>query len=264
MFSSALYAHVPPEYCVCAACTDSCVHVDAGLCVCVWWKCRQWGTPMVNLRVGLAVSQGCHKPAAYGSSPQPPLRFKMLCPIWALWWTKLVTTYRVAQMLFHSLNLLSSQLAAALFLQYSGSAQSHDYAEEEWVREAERREGMRGKAGYLHCQQHPHTPSIFFAHLSHLSTPLSHLPSFSQCWSQCLGVTVNQWLIQYIELYHTWFLQLYNSVIISKLCTSMSYCTNDFDSLQPKLMAKDLLDLVASHFNLKEKEYFGIAYTDET
>ena len=33
---------------------------------------------------------------------------------------------------------------------------------------------------------------------------------------------------------------------------------------QPKLMAKDLLDLVASHFNLKEKEYFGISYTDET
>lgn len=35
-------------------------------------------------------------------------------------------------------------------------------------------------------------------------------------------------------------------------------------SMQPKLMAKDLLDLVASHFNLKEKEYFGISYTDET
>ncbi|XP_036440711.1 FERM domain-containing protein 4A isoform X4 [Colossoma macropomum] len=34
--------------------------------------------------------------------------------------------------------------------------------------------------------------------------------------------------------------------------------------VQPKLMAKDLLDLVASHFNLKEKEYFGIAYTDDT
>lgn len=34
--------------------------------------------------------------------------------------------------------------------------------------------------------------------------------------------------------------------------------------LQPKLMAKDLLDLVASHFNLKEKEYFGISYVDET
>ncbi|KTF90232.1 hypothetical protein cypCar_00018293 [Cyprinus carpio] len=32
----------------------------------------------------------------------------------------------------------------------------------------------------------------------------------------------------------------------------------------PKLMAKDLLDLVASHFNLKEKEYFGISYVDET
>ncbi|XP_073709865.1 FERM domain-containing protein 4A isoform X7 [Misgurnus anguillicaudatus] len=34
--------------------------------------------------------------------------------------------------------------------------------------------------------------------------------------------------------------------------------------VQPKLMAKDLLDLVASHFNLKEKEYFGISYIDET
>ncbi|KAJ8390006.1 hypothetical protein AAFF_G00111670 [Aldrovandia affinis] len=34
--------------------------------------------------------------------------------------------------------------------------------------------------------------------------------------------------------------------------------------VQPKLMAKDLLDLVASHFNLKEKEYFGIMFTDET
>jgi hypothetical protein len=34
--------------------------------------------------------------------------------------------------------------------------------------------------------------------------------------------------------------------------------------LQPKLLAKELLDLVASHFNLKEKEYFGIAFTDET
>ena len=26
-------------------------------------------------------------------------------------------------------------------------------------------------------------------------------------------------------------------------------------SLQPKLLAKELLDLVASHFNLKEKEF---------
>ncbi|KAK7823880.1 hypothetical protein U0070_020551 [Myodes glareolus] len=34
--------------------------------------------------------------------------------------------------------------------------------------------------------------------------------------------------------------------------------------IQPKLLAKELLDLVASHFNLKEKEYFGIAFTDET
>ncbi|XP_063304281.1 FERM domain-containing protein 4A isoform X4 [Pelobates fuscus] len=34
--------------------------------------------------------------------------------------------------------------------------------------------------------------------------------------------------------------------------------------VQPKLLAKELLDLVASHFNLKEKEYFGISFTDET
>ncbi|XP_021572639.1 FERM domain-containing protein 4A-like, partial [Carlito syrichta] len=37
-----------------------------------------------------------------------------------------------------------------------------------------------------------------------------------------------------------------------------------FEDVFPKLLAKELLDLVASHFNLKEKEYFGIAFTDET
>uniref|UniRef100_T1JHG8 FERM domain-containing protein n=1 Tax=Strigamia maritima TaxID=126957 RepID=T1JHG8_STRMM len=34
--------------------------------------------------------------------------------------------------------------------------------------------------------------------------------------------------------------------------------------IQPKLFAGELLDLVASHFNLKEKEYFGLAFHDET
>jgi len=34
--------------------------------------------------------------------------------------------------------------------------------------------------------------------------------------------------------------------------------------VQPKLIAGDLLDLVASHFNLKEKDYFGLAFNDET
>ncbi|KAM5279831.1 FERM domain-containing protein 4B [Ctenodactylus gundi] len=34
--------------------------------------------------------------------------------------------------------------------------------------------------------------------------------------------------------------------------------------VQPKLLARELLDLVASHFNLKEKEYFGITFTDDT
>ncbi|XP_028854016.1 FERM domain-containing protein 4B isoform X3 [Denticeps clupeoides] len=34
--------------------------------------------------------------------------------------------------------------------------------------------------------------------------------------------------------------------------------------VQPKLLARDLLDLVSSHFNLKEKEYFGICFIDES
>uniref|UniRef100_UPI00358E8D1F FERM domain-containing protein 4A-like isoform X2 n=1 Tax=Myxine glutinosa TaxID=7769 RepID=UPI00358E8D1F len=34
--------------------------------------------------------------------------------------------------------------------------------------------------------------------------------------------------------------------------------------VQPKLLAKELLDMVASHFNLKEKEFFGLAFVDET
>ncbi|KAK1796340.1 hypothetical protein P4O66_009408 [Electrophorus voltai] len=33
--------------------------------------------------------------------------------------------------------------------------------------------------------------------------------------------------------------------------------------LKPKLLSRDLLDLVSSHFILKEKEYFGISFTDE-
>lgn len=45
---------------------------------------------------------------------------------------------------------------------------------------------------------------------------------------------------------------------------SLITCSSILFSLQPKLLAKELLDLVASHFNLKEKEYFGIAFTDET
>uniref|UniRef100_A0A3Q3JEF9 FERM domain-containing protein n=1 Tax=Monopterus albus TaxID=43700 RepID=A0A3Q3JEF9_MONAL len=34
--------------------------------------------------------------------------------------------------------------------------------------------------------------------------------------------------------------------------------------VQPKLLSRELLDLVASHFNLKEKEYFGLCFTDDT
>uniref|UniRef100_A0A667XK67 FERM domain containing 4B n=1 Tax=Myripristis murdjan TaxID=586833 RepID=A0A667XK67_9TELE len=34
--------------------------------------------------------------------------------------------------------------------------------------------------------------------------------------------------------------------------------------VQPKLLSRDLLDLVSSHFNLKEKEYFGLCFIDDT
>uniref|UniRef100_A0A4W3HHM8 FERM domain containing 4B n=1 Tax=Callorhinchus milii TaxID=7868 RepID=A0A4W3HHM8_CALMI len=34
--------------------------------------------------------------------------------------------------------------------------------------------------------------------------------------------------------------------------------------VQPKLLSRELLDLVASHFNLKEKEYFGITFINDT
>ncbi|KAJ8259755.1 hypothetical protein GJAV_G00173040 [Gymnothorax javanicus] len=34
--------------------------------------------------------------------------------------------------------------------------------------------------------------------------------------------------------------------------------------VQPKLLSRELLDLVSSHFNLKEKEYFGITFINDT
>nr|XP_020489449.1 FERM domain-containing protein 4B isoform X2 [Labrus bergylta] len=34
--------------------------------------------------------------------------------------------------------------------------------------------------------------------------------------------------------------------------------------VQPKLLSLELLDLVASHFNLKEKDYFGLCFIDDT
>nr|XP_040058758.1 FERM domain-containing protein 4B isoform X4 [Gasterosteus aculeatus aculeatus]XP_040058759.1 FERM domain-containing protein 4B isoform X5 [Gasterosteus aculeatus aculeatus] len=34
--------------------------------------------------------------------------------------------------------------------------------------------------------------------------------------------------------------------------------------VQPRLLSRELLDLVASHFNLKEKEYFGLSFIDDT
>ena len=37
-----------------------------------------------------------------------------------------------------------------------------------------------------------------------------------------------------------------------------------FVFFQPKLLSRELLDLVSSHFNLKEKEYFGLSFIDDT
>uniref|UniRef100_A0AAZ3P1T0 FERM domain-containing protein n=1 Tax=Oncorhynchus tshawytscha TaxID=74940 RepID=A0AAZ3P1T0_ONCTS len=34
--------------------------------------------------------------------------------------------------------------------------------------------------------------------------------------------------------------------------------------VQPKLLSRELLDLVSSHFNLKEKEYFGLTFADDS
>lgn len=34
--------------------------------------------------------------------------------------------------------------------------------------------------------------------------------------------------------------------------------------VQPNLLSSDLLDLVTSQVGLKEKEFFGLAYVDET
>ncbi|KAJ3602735.1 hypothetical protein NHX12_030484, partial [Muraenolepis orangiensis] len=34
--------------------------------------------------------------------------------------------------------------------------------------------------------------------------------------------------------------------------------------VQPRLLSRELLDLVSSHFNLKEKEYFGLSFIDDT
>ncbi|XP_034023348.1 FERM domain-containing protein 4B [Thalassophryne amazonica] len=34
--------------------------------------------------------------------------------------------------------------------------------------------------------------------------------------------------------------------------------------VQPKLLSRELLDMVSSHFNLKEKEYFGLCFIDDT
>lgn len=44
----------------------------------------------------------------------------------------------------------------------------------------------------------------------------------------------------------------------------LSWKLYDLFCFQPKMYTCDLFDIVGSHFNLKEKEYFGLYYLDET
>ncbi|KAG7269964.1 hypothetical protein CRUP_026534 [Coryphaenoides rupestris] len=50
-----------------------------------------------------------------------------------------------------------------------------------------------------------------------------------------------------------------------RLCQIRLLDDRDLELLvQPKLLSRELLDLVSSHFNLKEKEYFGLSFIDDT
>lgn len=138
------------------------LHADECVCMCVCArKCRQRGTPMVNLSYWCTFIQDVTNQQHMAAFPGLLLCFKVIC------------------MLYSS--------CASISLQYSGSAHSRDSAVEVWVRKE------RGGEGYLHCQQHPRTPSIFFllSH-SHLSPPLWPFPSPPWCLSKCLVIAVTQ------------------------------------------------------------------------
>ena len=48
-----------------------------------------------------------------------------------------------------------------------------------------------------------------------------------------------------------------------KVC-SLQYIYSCLCLFQPKLYTCELLDLVSSHYKLREKEYFGLAFLDDT
>uniref|UniRef100_A0A8C9S5A1 FERM domain containing 4B n=1 Tax=Scleropages formosus TaxID=113540 RepID=A0A8C9S5A1_SCLFO len=61
-----------------------------------------------------------------------------------------------------------------------------------------------------------------------------------------------------------WFGELYQ-MTEGRLCQVHLLDDRKLELLvQPKLLSRELLDLVSSHFNLKEKEYFGITFIDDT
>lgn len=58
------------------------------------------------------------------------------------------------------------------------------------------------------------------------------------------------------------FNSLTHADLLSFLCFLLPFLFSP-GSPQPKLLSRELLDLVASHFNLKEKEYFGLCFVDD-
>uniref|UniRef100_A0A8K9XQQ6 FERM domain containing 4B n=1 Tax=Oncorhynchus mykiss TaxID=8022 RepID=A0A8K9XQQ6_ONCMY len=60
-------------------------------------------------------------------------------------------------------------------------------------------------------------------------------------------------------------LLVYHSMTEGRLCQVHLLDDRKLELLvQPKLLSRELLDLVSSHFNLKEKEYFGLTFADDS
>ncbi|XP_019911326.2 FERM domain-containing protein 4B isoform X4 [Esox lucius] len=88
-------------------------------------------------------------------------------------------------------------------------------------------------------------------------------------WSlveQTLRRWSSQGLIPARRFLHTWWrLGEFYQMTEGRLCLVHLLDDRKLELLvQPKLLSRDLLDLVSSHFNLKEKEYFGISFVDDT
>lgn len=57
--------------------------------------------------------------------------------------------------------------------------------------------------------------------------------------------------------------KLFSLCVFLRIRSTVGFPLNCNLPLQPKLLSYELLDLVSSHFNLKEKEFFGLAFLDD-